>query len=886
MRGAFFGMGVWAAAAGAAFAQCGVLLQQESTIAQDVSSFRSWIWYDSDGEGPLAAELLVGTDKGRVFAYNGTRWRQFGPAMVDPGVTYTEFADPQVYHLLMFRGALHAVAAGRVSNTNGSIFRWNGTGWTAAARFPACGPSGLISGWFLAATVHEGEMIVAGSNLRCGNLATTALAWNGTSWRRVGDAPFVSPSVNGALLSTRDGRLLLGGAMQRNSPFESVLIAELVNGVWTTRLRGTGAGNSIAVLGMQELDGEVLACGSMALNFSTPPVRVMKETANGWEAAEPYNTASAPPVMEIVHKVFADGDRRFVVGGTSDGLGGMVLVTPGGTTTVALPYGGARRLSGGMVRARDRYFALGGTSAGAGVCTLAPGMLTARVEEPLSWATLPTLVTATTGQRTGATSVAAAGGALVAAQSDQPGLMSILRATDCNADSATAAHWDGTTWRLPGERLGFTVRHVLDYNGAVTALGDFSVAGTRPITRGLARWDGSAWQSFPVGITPAGANLQHGVVWNGRLVAADNRSSTCTVRQFDGTAWSAMGSAFTGVFVGKLAVAGSRLFFAATSDDLVYEWNGTAWTRLGDDATTPSVVNIAGYGNDVVISTTTAESASVMRWNGTTWEALGGFPPNGTGRPQVRVLREHRGVLYAGLQGTVASVLSPLMRLEGNAWVTAVANPRMISGDPAALQTIHELAPDGDVLHIAGEFLQLGGFAFEAHARYYLGPPRILTMPAAESVVGGRTAYFSIEPEVYHDPGQVYRWRRNGVALADGATGTGSVIAGAGTAYLRIENAGTADVGEYGVVVTNGCGETASSAAGLTITCPADVDDGSGTGVPDGGVTVDDLLYYLGLFEAGDVRADVDDGSGLGVPDGGVTIDDLLYYLVRYAGGC
>ncbi len=68
--------------------------------------------------------------------------------------------------------------------------------------------------------------------------------------------------------------------------------------------------------------------------------------------------------------------------------------------------------------------------------------------------------------------------------------------------------------------------------------------------------------------------------------------------------------------------------------------------------------------------------------------------------------------------------------------------------------------------------------------------------------------------------------------------------------------------------------------------CAADVDDGSGTGTPDGGVTVDDLLYYLVLFENGDTRADVDDGSGTGTPDSGVTIDDLLYFLVRFEMGC
>ncbi len=68
--------------------------------------------------------------------------------------------------------------------------------------------------------------------------------------------------------------------------------------------------------------------------------------------------------------------------------------------------------------------------------------------------------------------------------------------------------------------------------------------------------------------------------------------------------------------------------------------------------------------------------------------------------------------------------------------------------------------------------------------------------------------------------------------------------------------------------------------------CVADLDNGSGIGTPDGGVTIDDLLYYLSLFEAGIVAADVDDGSGTGTPDGGVTIDDLLFFLVRFEAGC
>lgn len=68
--------------------------------------------------------------------------------------------------------------------------------------------------------------------------------------------------------------------------------------------------------------------------------------------------------------------------------------------------------------------------------------------------------------------------------------------------------------------------------------------------------------------------------------------------------------------------------------------------------------------------------------------------------------------------------------------------------------------------------------------------------------------------------------------------------------------------------------------------CPADLDDGSGTGTPDGAVTIDDLIFFLVGFEAGSPAVDLDDGSGTGTSDGAVTIDDLLFLLIHFEAGC
>lgn len=81
-------------------------------------------------------------------------------------------------------------------------------------------------------------------------------------------------------------------------------------------------------------------------------------------------------------------------------------------------------------------------------------------------------------------------------------------------------------------------------------------------------------------------------------------------------------------------------------------------------------------------------------------------------------------------------------------------------------------------------------------------------------------------------------------------------------------------------------GTRAYATLAVTSTCPADMDDGSGLGVPDGGVSIDDLLYYLRIFSDGLPASDTDDGNGSGMPDGGVTIEDLLFYLERFDAGC
>lgn len=75
----------------------------------------------------------------------------------------------------------------------------------------------------------------------------------------------------------------------------------------------------------------------------------------------------------------------------------------------------------------------------------------------------------------------------------------------------------------------------------------------------------------------------------------------------------------------------------------------------------------------------------------------------------------------------------------------------------------------------------------------------------------------------------------------------------------------------------------------VVTTCAADLDNdgnfGNG-GAPDGGVDINDLLYFLIGFENGSALVDLDNGSGTGTPDGGVDINDLLFFLAHFEVGC
>ena len=156
--------------------------------------------------------------------------------------------------------------------------------------------------------------------------------------------------------------------------------------------------------------------------------------------------------------------------------------------------------------------------------------------------------------------------------------------------------------------------------------------------------------------------------------------------------------------------------------------------------------------------------------------------------------------------------------------------------------------------------------------------------PTTRDMIAGQVAQITVGATTNGTGEVTYQWRRNSLSLSAANTR----LTGTTAALLTIDPLVTGDFGTYTCVVSSPCGGATSTSVTLNVTarCPADRDDGTGSGRPNGAVEIDDLLHFLEQFEAGGAQADLDNGIGLGVPDGAVNIDDLLYFLQRYEGGC
>ncbi len=381
-------------------------------------------------------------------------------------------------------------------------------------------------------------------------------------------------------------------------------------------------------------------------------------------------------------------------------------------------------------------------------------------------------------------------------------------------------------WEPMGAGFNGEVHAVERFNGATYAGGLFTASGATVVSR-IARWTGSAWE--PVGSGPG--NGLNGPVYALRTGAVAPNAI-------------------------ELLAGGDFTSAGGTTANRIARWvvnpivpGSGAWSAMGQGFN-GAVLAIERHGNSIYAAGNFTMSGAtpvnrVARWNGSAWvDVGGGF------NAYVRTLLSSGGFLYAGggfaSAGGGTAAAQRIARWDGVAW------SQVLHG--ATGGAVWALHPFQTEIHAGGEFSSIGNLPGSvAWARYNpTGTPWIALQPQSISIECGANADFLADVALGYT-GLDYRWRKDGVPLTNGPTGTGSSIANASglTSFsfnlpLSISNASGADQGVYDYVVSSACGQATSTGATLTVTgcCYPDCNE-------SGGLTVADFICFQSKFVAG-----------------------------------
>lgn len=315
-----------------------------------------------------------------------------------------------------------------------------------------------------------------------------------------------------------------------------------------------------------------------------------------------------------------------------------------------------------------------------------------------------------------------------------------------------------------------------------------------------------------------------------------------------------------------------------------WKWNGANWTP--GPASGPSPRKDFGMvyddlnGHIVLFGGTTGAPGSSYQsdtwtYNGTVWTQRSptSAPPARDSHAMAFDALARRVVLYGGLGSAEPYVT---WSWDGGTW-TASPGP----GTSAWIGSTLSYSPVQRALILFGG--QSAGPSSLRNELWSYGTGRAVLTRQPANVVAPAGSLARLSADVANPAGLTLRWRKGDEALIDNARVSGST-----TPVLSITNLNPSDTGTYSLMMVSNCGTTFSVGAKIRVGCTADLDNGSGNGVSDNAVTIEDLLFALRMFEAGDIRIDLDDDGNpaAGNSDGAVTIEDLIYFLSKFEAGC
>jgi len=296
--------------------------------------------------------------------------------------------------------------------------------------------------------------------------------------------------------------------------------------------------------------------------------------------------------------------------------------------------------------------------------------------------------------------------------------------------SSHAYRWNGKGWdELPGVLFGGGITSLVAFDdgagsklymgGGFLALGGLSA-------RGLARWDGSAWEILQPNLGMASIDVSSMEIYDdgggAALFVAGDIELTVQgipahdVLRYDGT-WSVPGTPPTGQRVRDLEVhddgqgGGPELYASSTYDvggtptiDLA-RWNGSRWELLsagfqGPGTQTPPLLKTFddGLGGGPMLcaagpftSVSGVHASRVARWDGVTWTPLDTGLTFATN--DLAAFDDGSGPgLYAG------SSAGRVRRWDGTSWMDVT--PPLLAGSVSCLEVVDD--GSGMTLHVGG----------------------------------------------------------------------------------------------------------------------------------------------------------------------------------------
>jgi hypothetical protein len=613
----------------------------------------------------------------------------------------------------LYAGGNFTTAGGVMVNR---IAKWNGSTWSALG-------SGMDSS--VAALAISGTDLYAGGSFSMAGGATVnhIAKWNGTTWDALGTGlnnDVAALAVSGSSLYA-GGKFTAAGAVSANN------IAKWNGSVWSALGLGMSGGNSAKVLGVHALavsGVDLYAAGNFEKAGGVTVNNIAKWNGSAWSAMG-SGTSSPSEVNALA------------VSGTDVFIGGDFIMASGVMANNIAKWNGANwsalasEVSGGL----GGVYALAavGTSVYVGGDFTMAGAIHARGIANWSgtaWGTLGAVTPVAMNDKVCA--LAVSGTDIYAG-----GYFTTAGGVKVNS----IAKWNGSAWSALGTGIGGEYPYVnaLAVSGTNLYVGGYFTKAGGVAANNVAKWNGSAWSALGTGVTGVDYAYVNALAVSGTSVYVGGFFSTAgavaanNIAKWSGTAWSALGAGVNGDFpyvgdyrqVYALAVSGTKLYVGGDfssagglSANGIAQWNGSAWSVMGSGfgGDFPTVYALAVSGTDLYAGGDFTTAGGVLanyiaKWNGSAWSALG----SGLDNWPLAMLMAGTDLYVGGSFSTAGGLATNCMaKWNGSTWSALGSG----MDSPVAA-----LAMSGTDLYAGGFFTLVGGKVSGYIARGNLAGP-------------------------------------------------------------------------------------------------------------------------------------------------------------------